>query len=93
MHVDDMIILSIDDHLIEPPDMFDRHVPAKYADQAPKLVRNAAGYEEWIFQDQSMGVMGLNSTVSWPKEEWGRDPSALAEMRPGAYDITSGSGT
>ena len=28
MHVDDLIIVSIDDHLIEPPDMFDDHVPA-----------------------------------------------------------------
>jgi hypothetical protein len=27
MNVDDMIILSIDDHTIEPPDMFERHVP------------------------------------------------------------------
>src|SRR4051795_10768440 len=87
MRVDDMILLSIDDHLIEPPDMFDKHVPAKYADQAPKLLRNAAGNEEWIFQGMPMGVMGLNSTVSWPKEEWGMDPSALAEMRPGAYDV------
>jgi hypothetical protein len=29
MNVDDMIILSIDDHVIEPPDMFDAHVPAR----------------------------------------------------------------
>ena len=87
MRVDDMIILSIDDHLIEPPDMFDHHVPKKYAGQAPKLIRTADGNEEWIFQGQTVGVMGLNSTVSWPKEEWGRDPSSLAEMRPGAYDI------
>jgi predicted TIM-barrel fold metal-dependent hydrolase len=87
MRVDDMIILSIDDHLIEPPDMFDHHVPKKYADRAPKLIRTADGNEEWMFEGQTVGVMGLNSTVSWPKEEWGRDPSSLAEMRPGAYDI------
>ena len=29
MNVDDMILVSIDDHVIEPPDMFDRHVPAE----------------------------------------------------------------
>ena len=23
------------------------------------------------------GIFGLNATVSWPKEEWGLDPSAL----------------
>ena len=29
-----MILVSIDDHMIEPPDMFKNHVPAKYLDQA-----------------------------------------------------------
>ena len=38
MHVDDLILVSIDDHVIEPADMFEGHVPAKYADQAPKVV-------------------------------------------------------
>jgi hypothetical protein len=28
MNVDDMIILSIDDHAVEPPDLFDNHLPA-----------------------------------------------------------------
>ena len=41
MKLDDMIIISIDDHIVEPPDMFDAHVPAKYRDQAPELVRDA----------------------------------------------------
>ena len=88
MNVDDMIILSIDDHTIEPPDLFERHVPAKYKDQAPRLVRDeqrlrAAGCS----RAEVVGIVGLNATVSWPKEEWGLDPSALAEMRPGAYLI------
>jgi predicted TIM-barrel fold metal-dependent hydrolase len=87
VRTEDLIILSIDDHLIEPPDMFDQHVPAKYADQAPKLLRDADGLEKWVFQNTTMGVMGLNSVVSWPKEQWGRDPATLSEMRPGSYDI------
>jgi predicted TIM-barrel fold metal-dependent hydrolase len=87
MRADDLIILSIDDHLIEPPDMFDAHVPDRYKDQAPRLVRDQDGFDQWMFEGQTVGVMGINATVSWPKEEWGFDPSALAEMRPGAYNI------
>lgn len=87
MNVDDMIIVSIDDHLIEPPNMFDAHLPKGYRDQAPRLVRNDEGKDQWIFEDQVMGMVGLNAVVSWPKEQWGFDPSALAEMRPGAYNI------
>ncbi len=43
MQMDDMILVSIDDHMIEPPDMYKNHVPAKWLDQAPKVVRNDAG--------------------------------------------------
>ena len=43
MQMDDMILVSIDDHMIEPPDMYENHVPAKWQDQAPKVVRNDAG--------------------------------------------------
>jgi predicted TIM-barrel fold metal-dependent hydrolase len=87
MNVDDMIILSIDDHVIEPPDMFDAHVPARHRDQAPRLVRDEHGFEQWVYEGQVVGIMGINAVVSWPKEQWGFNPSALAEMRPGAYNI------
>ena len=85
MNVEDMIIVSIDDHVVEPPDMFENHVPERYKDQAPKLVRNKEGNETWWWGDKTVGIVGLNATVSWPKEEWGFDPCALAEMRPGSY--------
>jgi predicted TIM-barrel fold metal-dependent hydrolase len=86
MRIDDLILVSNDDHLIEPPDMFERHVPKKWADQAPKVVVED-GMEYWEFQGGRVGAMGLNAVVSWPKEEWGMDPVSHAEMRPGAYDV------
>ena len=43
MEVDDLILISVDDHLIEPPDVFLDHLPAKYQDRAPKLVRRDDG--------------------------------------------------
>jgi predicted TIM-barrel fold metal-dependent hydrolase len=87
MHVDDLILVSIDDHVVEPPDMFDRHAPAKYRDRVPQIVMGDDGNEKWLFEGQQIGSMGLNAVVSWPKEEWGFDPIGFAEMRPGAYDI------
>ena len=32
---DDMILISVDDHIAEPADMFDAHVPERYRDRAP----------------------------------------------------------
>jgi predicted TIM-barrel fold metal-dependent hydrolase len=87
MQVDDMILVSVDDHVIEPPNMFHGHVPDKYRDKAPHIVTGDDGMDRWEFQGEVAGSMGLNAVVSWPKEEWGFDPTTFAEMRPGAYDI------
>ena len=31
-------VISVDDHLVEPPDMFEGRLPARYADLAPRVV-------------------------------------------------------
>jgi predicted TIM-barrel fold metal-dependent hydrolase len=87
VNVDDMIILSIDDHTIEPPDLFDEHLPAKYKERAPKLLRDEQGFDHWVFEGKDVATVGLNAVVSWPKQEWGFNPCSIAEMRPAAYRI------
>jgi predicted TIM-barrel fold metal-dependent hydrolase len=87
MDINDMVMISIDDHVIEPPDLFEKHMPAKYLDQAPKLVKNPGGPDQWIFQGEATGTAGLSAVVSLPKEEWGFNPTDVSEMRPGCYDI------
>ncbi|OHV28835.1 MULTISPECIES: amidohydrolase family protein [Pseudofrankia] len=87
MNIDDMILVSIDDHVVEPPDMFKNHVPAKWAGLAPHVETDDKGVDRWIYQGRVTGVSGLNAVVSWPAQEWGRDPAGFAEMRPGVYDI------
>jgi len=87
MNVDDMIIVSIDDHTIEPPDLFDVHLPDKYKDLAPKLLRDENGFDHWVYEGKDVATVGLNAVVTWPKEEWGFNPCSIAEMRPAAYRI------
>lgn len=88
MNLDDMILISIDDHAIEPPDMYDNHVPEKFKDKAPKIERSADGIDIWTFQGQATSTpFGMAATVGWPNEEWGFDPGTLSELRPGCFDI------
>ena len=49
LEADDLILVSVDDHLIEPPDLFVNHLDARYLDRAPKLVRNDEGSDVWTF--------------------------------------------
>jgi predicted TIM-barrel fold metal-dependent hydrolase len=88
MKLDEMILVSIDDHIIEPADMFERHMPAKWADDAPKYVHAGPdGVDYWLYQGQQTGSVGLNAVASWPHPEWGFDPVGHPEMRPGCYDL------
>jgi predicted TIM-barrel fold metal-dependent hydrolase len=86
MRIDELILVSVDDHLIEPADMFANHVPVRYKDKAPAIV-NDGGIDTWVFGDVRARSVGLNAVASWPKSEWGFDPVGFAEMRPGCYDV------
>ena len=87
MNIDDLVLVSIDDHVVEPPNMFDGRLAAKYVDDAPRVVKDDNGVDRWMYRGNQTGVVGLNAVVSWPKTEWGFDPAGFDEMRPGSYDI------
>jgi predicted TIM-barrel fold metal-dependent hydrolase len=87
VQMNDMILVSIDDHFIEPPDMWN-HVPAKWQDDVPKVVRNADGIDEWVFQGQATSTrFGMSATVGWPSDQWGFHPGSYSELRPGCFDV------
>ncbi len=85
--VDDLILISVDDHVIEPPDLFVDHLDAKYLDRAPKLIRNDEGNDVWTFGKVVMETAALNAVAGRPKEEYGLEPQSLDEVRPGCYDV------
>jgi predicted TIM-barrel fold metal-dependent hydrolase len=85
--IDDLILISVDDHLIEPPDLFADHLDKKYQDRAPKLERNDAGNDVWVFNGIAMETVALNAVAGRPREEYGMEPQSLDEVRPGCYDV------
>ncbi|MBH0777976.1 amidohydrolase family protein [Nocardia bovistercoris] len=87
MDKNDMILISVDDHIIEPPDMFKNHLPAKYAADAPRLVHLDDGADVWKFRDTVIPNVALNAVAGRPKEEYGLEPDGLDEIRPGCYDV------
>src|ERR1700675_4699767 len=93
MTKDDMILISVDDHIVEPPDMFKNHLSKKYADEAPRLVHNPDGSDSWQFRDVVIPNVALNAVAGRPKEEYGLEPQGLDEIRPGCRRSMSGSRT
>ena len=87
MNARDLILVSVDDHLVEPPHMFEGRLPARYADAAPTVERRADGSDVWVFNGSVIPNIGLNAVAGRPKEEYGVEPTAFDEMRPGCYDV------
>ncbi len=86
MHADDLILVSIDDHICEPADMFDGRVPARYRDQAPEVLEMPNGSQQWFYGDIPGRNIGLNAVAGKPPEMYNIDPARYEEMRPGCYD-------
>ncbi|GAB3101613.1 amidohydrolase [Aestuariicella hydrocarbonica] len=86
MKLEDVILVSVDDHVIEPRGAFDRHMPEKYKGHQPK-VENLKGRDVWVFDGEATGYMGLNSVVGRPKEEYGMEPLGYEQMRQGTWDV------
>jgi predicted TIM-barrel fold metal-dependent hydrolase len=87
MNKDDMILISVDDHTVEPPGMFKDHLAKKYLDDAPRLVHNPDGSDMWKFRDTVIPNVALNAVAGRPKEEYGLEPQGLDEIRPGCYNV------
>ncbi len=87
MQVDDLILVSVDDHVVEPPDLFEGRLSKKAAERAPFIERLENGREVWMFEGHPLPNVGLNAVAGRVPEEYGLDPLAFSEMRPGCYDI------
>jgi predicted TIM-barrel fold metal-dependent hydrolase len=87
MRADDLILVSVDDHLVEPPNLFDGRLRAKYVEQAPRVEHRPDGSDVWVFNGAVIPNVGLNAVAGRPKEEYGVEPTAFDEMRPGCFDV------
>ena len=64
------VLISVDDHVIEPPDMFDGRLPAALAGRAPQIVETDDGRQVWRYEDRDYPNIGLNAVVGRPREDW-----------------------
>ena len=82
----DYLLISADDHLIEPPDMFEGRLPKKLQAHAPRVVEVDAGeevllsngkvlhsskrHQVWEYEQQRFAQIGLNATAGRDKDDY-----------------------
>jgi predicted TIM-barrel fold metal-dependent hydrolase len=82
--------VSVDDHVVEPPGMFDAHVPARWRESAPRVMHKDGpngGFDVWSFDGRDVPNIALNAVAGRPSHRYGIDPTSFEELRPGCYDV------
>jgi len=86
MQMNDMVIISVDDHISEPPDMYKKHLSGENLATAPTFKSSPDGTNYWEYQGMKMPSVGLNAVVGRPLEEYGMEPTSLEQLRKGVYE-------
>jgi predicted TIM-barrel fold metal-dependent hydrolase len=89
MNVSDLILVSVDDHVVEPPGMFEGRVARRYVDRVPRVVKREDGADVWVYEGAQIETFALNAVVGRPPEEYGVEPQTFGELREGVYDVHS----
>jgi predicted TIM-barrel fold metal-dependent hydrolase len=79
-------LVSVDDHFVEPPHLFEGRFPAKLQDRAPRVVEEDNGDQVWVFEHVRQSHTGLNAVVGRPIAECSMEPTRFDAMRKGAWD-------
>lgn len=86
MKMNDMILISVDDHIIEPPDAF-KYVSAQYKDQAPRVVTANDGSDRWLYRGKLQAFVGASAVSGRTREERHLEPDSYAQLRKASYDV------
>ena len=78
-------LISVDDHILEPPHLWVDRVAAKDRDRAPHMEVHD-GMDYWVYDGKRFPSSGLSAVVGKSKEEFSPEPLSYADMRPGCYD-------
>jgi predicted TIM-barrel fold metal-dependent hydrolase len=79
--------ISVDDHLVEPPDTFEGRLPKAMQSRAPRVVRDDDGNDIWQFGDERIPFLGGNVSAGWITDDWTTGSAKLEEARRGTWDI------
>jgi predicted TIM-barrel fold metal-dependent hydrolase len=78
-------MISVDDHVIEPPGVWQDRVPARYSGVAPRMVEEGDD-EYWVYENRRVATSGLSATAGKQTREFSPEPIRYRDMRAGCYD-------
>jgi predicted TIM-barrel fold metal-dependent hydrolase len=78
-------MISVDDHVIEPPTVWTDRLPSKYHDVGPRMVDHPDG-ELWLYEDKQVPTVAMSVAAGRSNDFISPKPVHYKDMREGAYD-------
>jgi predicted TIM-barrel fold metal-dependent hydrolase len=79
-------MISVDDHLFEPPDVFVDRMPKALKDRAPRIERDGP-VDWWIFEDERVPLLGADALKGWEPGRGYLGPVTFDEVHPAVWNI------
>jgi predicted TIM-barrel fold metal-dependent hydrolase len=77
--------IDCDQHVIEPPDLWENYLPARYQERAPQRVTDKDGGDAWLLGD-AVESLGLVSAIHKTPETLKWTGARYDEMHPGCFE-------
>ena len=88
MDMNDLILVSVDDHVVEPPDLFERHVSKADLERAPQVIhKDEMDADVWTFEGTEIPNVGLNAVAAARRRSTASSRPRSTRCRHGCYDI------
>jgi hypothetical protein len=87
MKMEDMVLISVDDHITEPATVFMNQLSGEALASAPTMKTDAQGKNYWEYQGVRIGSIALNAVTGRVREEYGMEPTSLDQLRKGCWDV------
>jgi predicted TIM-barrel fold metal-dependent hydrolase len=91
------LMVSVDDHVVEPAGVWRDRLPARYADVGPRIARERVPMKAqpdqekwadvWYYESVRVPVPRGYAAVSFEPDDLEDDPMTFDEMRPGCFDV------
>ncbi|MCC7076276.1 MAG: amidohydrolase [Acidimicrobiia bacterium] len=81
-------VISTDDHVVEPADVWESRAPASLRDRVPKIVATDDG-DFWEIDGRRRPISGLSAMAGRKAEDFTAKAARFADMRPGCYDAVA----
>jgi predicted TIM-barrel fold metal-dependent hydrolase len=77
-------LISVDDHVVEPPTLWSERLPSKYRDVGPRVER-IGGLDHWVYEDKRVPMFGVASIIGQRREDWSLLAINYDDLDPSAW--------